>query len=170
MPTDVEKTPTELQEERLLFVVGVMRLMWPKWRMKDALQAEYGVSRKEAEQDVHRARAKLREEDDTPRVDKRSKVSAFLEDMIGNLDAADRERLRAVKEYIRLHGLSEQTPMEEEQTENIEIVIPDWRATYQKRLDERKVLSASGNGAVRKKPTADNGTAEEGTKPKGGQK
>jgi hypothetical protein len=159
--------PTEAElEERVQFTVGLMRLMWPKYRIFDAIQAEYQVSRKTAEAYCGRARAKMREEDDTPRIDKRSKVSAFLEDVMGDPDARTRERLRAAREYIKLHGLQDQQPIEEEQTSDIEIVVPDWRSQYKQRLADGEVLSASGNGAN----GASNGSAKSGngTKPEGG--
>lgn len=134
-------------KERLAAAVHCLRLCMPKWQIKDFLQEQYGISRRHGERYVARARQKMQEEDETPRMDKRSKVSALLEYFMSDENVSVQQRVRAAREYIRLHGLREVAPMEDEQTQDIEIVIPDWRSEYVNRLASGDVASAkNGNG------------------------
>jgi hypothetical protein len=134
-------------EERADFALKCMQMMWPTYRVLDSLQFQFGISRTAARDDMARARAKMREEDETSRSEKRSKVSAYLEEIMSSSDARVREKIRAVREYVRLHALQEVPPTAEAVDDaNIEIIVPDWRAMYSEKLEAGEVKSVGNNG------------------------
>lgn len=144
-----KRPPDQQIRDRCEIALGCLKRMWPQWRILDALQDKFSIERKVAVLDVGRARAKLKEEDCTSRQDKRSKVSAFLEEIMENTSTQARERIRAVQQYAKLHGLEESSPMESTEVDDIEVIVPNWREEYLAQLNEGAAKSA-GNG---KKPT-----------------
>lgn len=136
-----KRPPNSVVDARRDLAVACLCLCWPKWKIKDAIVSQYGVSRKSAERDVGRAREKLSEEDATPRADKRSKVSAFLEDVLGDRSIDVRHRIRAAREYTRLHGLQE-NPEDEGPPPEVEVELPNWRQEMIKALENKEILSA----------------------------
>ena len=133
-------------EERLDITLAMMKSMWPVWRICDALQVQFDITRHAAKDDVSRARAKMREEDGTSRQEKRAKGSAFLEDIMANIGTQVREKILAFRQYSKLHGLDEQAPLESAPDEDIRVTIGDWRADYAQQLKEGGARSTNGNG------------------------
>lgn len=134
-------------EERLQLAEGLWIAGFKKWQILTELQNKYGISRSRAIQDLDRMRARLGEEaQGISRQEKRDRVGDALLDVV-RTSADQRMRLKALEQYAKLYALDEHPDQNEEPVEDIEIVMPDWRAEFQRRLEAGEVLTAGGNGS-----------------------
>lgn len=144
----------EEYEKRMLFALTAMRQVQAKYVVVGWMQKQFGIGQRMAAEYVRRACVKLTEEAKEPRLDKRARVGAMLEDMLSDQSIKPYDRLRAMAEYSKLYGLRDHTPIEEEApTRDIIVEIEgggegggDWRDPYQNRLASGDLMSAGNNG------------------------
>jgi hypothetical protein len=147
--------------ERMLFAAGCLELGWKKWRVKDGLQTQFaGISRKTAERDVGRARARLRDSQRVSKADLREELAMFYRAKMTDKEIETREQLRAAKQFVELLGLKDQSGYDPPKEDIIIELDEEWRSYYSSRLDEGKVLTANapvGRGVkLAKEPVATN--------------
>ena len=171
MSDEEEITKPELAQ-RVRVAGGFLRLMWPKHEIKDTLQRLFGINRVRAAEDIDVARALLAEEGNESRVSRRYRVGGFLEGFMRSYALEPQERLKAAKQYSELYGLNDRSD-QEAKPQDINIVIPDWRAVYKQRLARGQAASAkalNGGNGCQSTDTGENGTkaAEKNGSPRNG--